>query len=161
MVKLPVVTPLAIGANFKVTAALCEGARVTGVALPLTKIPVPLAVIWVSVTLEFPVFETCTVCVALLPTFTFPKLTLAGKSDMVYVAATPVPFKATAGGAICASLVIAIAPVAAPAAVGANLACNATDCPVETVTGKTNPPAVNAPPVTPTCVICTFDWPEL
>ena len=99
-------------------------------------------------TLEFPVFETCTVCVALLPTFIFPKLTLVGERDIVYVAATPVPFKVTAGGAICASLVIATPPVAVPVAVGANFACNAIDCPADNVAGSTSALVVNAPPLT-------------
>ena len=82
-VKLPVAVPLVIGANFAVSATLCEGASVTGVDAPLTEIPAPLAVICDMVTLEFPVFESCTACVAELPAFTFPKLRVVGESAIV------------------------------------------------------------------------------
>jgi hypothetical protein len=159
-VKLPVVVPTVVGANLAVSATLCEGASVRGVVAPLMEIPLPLAAICDMVTLEFPVFESCTVCVAELPAFTFPKLTLVGESAMVYAAATPVPFNATVAVGFCASLVIDIAPLIAPAATGANFASNATDCPAEIVTGAANPLMLNPPPVTPIWLTCMFVWPE-
>jgi hypothetical protein len=58
-------------------------------------------------------------------------------------------------------LAIVIAPVAAPAVVGAKVACNATDWPAEIVTGTATPLMLNSAPVTPTCVICTSLCPEL
>jgi hypothetical protein len=57
----PVVAPLAVGAYCTPKLMLWDGARVTGALNPLTDIPVPLAVTCVTVSLEFPVFETCTV----------------------------------------------------------------------------------------------------
>jgi len=149
-VKLPVAAPLVVGANVTASVTLCAGASVKGAVAPLIEIPVPVAAICDTVTLELPVLESCTFCVALLPVFTFPKFTLVGESDIVYVAETPLPFKAMVEVAVCASLVIVIAPVTAPAAVGANLACNATDCPAGIVAGATSPVVVNAAPVTPT-----------
>jgi hypothetical protein len=82
-VTLPLVAPPVVGANLTLSATLCEGASVTGTATPLTEIPAPLAATCVTVTLEFPVFESCRLCVALLPALTLPKFKLAGDSAMV------------------------------------------------------------------------------
>jgi hypothetical protein len=79
----PVTAPLVVGANCAVSVTLCEGARVSGTVTPLTEIPVPLAATCVTVTLEFPVLDNTTFCVALLPAFTFPKFRLAGDNDIV------------------------------------------------------------------------------
>jgi hypothetical protein len=56
-VTLPEVVPLAEGAYCTVTETFCDGAIVTGVEIPLTDIPDPLAATCVSVTLELPVFD--------------------------------------------------------------------------------------------------------
>jgi hypothetical protein len=159
-VRLPVEAPLVVGANFTASVTLCAGAIVKGAAAPPTEIPVPLAAICDTVTLELPVLESCTFCVALLPVLTFPKFTLLGESDIVYVAATPVPFKVMVEVAVCASLVIVIAPVTAPAAVGANMTCNAADCPTGMVAGAVSPVVVNAPPVTAIWLTWISVWPE-
>jgi hypothetical protein len=82
-VTLPAVAPAVVGANFTPNVKLCEGASVTGAPSPLTEIPAPLAATCVTVTLEFPVFETCTFCVLLLPALTLPKFKLEGERDMV------------------------------------------------------------------------------
>jgi hypothetical protein len=82
-VKLPVAAPLVVGENRTVNVTVCEGTIVKGVVAPPTEIPEPLAATCVTVTLEFPVLESCTLCVALLPTFTLPKFRLAGESDIV------------------------------------------------------------------------------
>jgi hypothetical protein len=79
----PFTAPLVVGANCAINVTLCEGARVSGTAAPLTEIPVPLAVTWVTVTPEFPVLDSTTFCVALLPAFTFPKFRLTGDNDIV------------------------------------------------------------------------------
>jgi hypothetical protein len=57
-------------------------------------------------------------------------------------------------------LAIVIAPVAAPAVVGAKVACNAMDCPAAIVTGTATPLTLYSPPLTPTRVICTSLCPE-
>jgi hypothetical protein len=59
-----------------------------------------------------------------------------------------------------ALLAIEIAPVAAPAVFGANVACSAIDWPADIVTGAATPLTLNAPPVTPICVICKSLLPE-
>jgi hypothetical protein len=82
-VTLPLVVPPVVGANFTANVTLCEGASVSGVTIPLTEIPVPLAATCVTVTLEFPLFESCTFWMVLLPAFTLPKFTLVGERDIV------------------------------------------------------------------------------
>jgi len=77
-VRLPVVVPLVVGANVTAMVTVCEGAIASGVVIPPTEIPDPVADTCVRVTLVFPVLESCTFCVALLPEFTLPKLTLSG-----------------------------------------------------------------------------------
>ena len=53
-VKLPVAAPPVVGANFTASVTLCAGAIVKGTVAPLTEIPVPLAAICDTVTLELP-----------------------------------------------------------------------------------------------------------
>ena len=49
-----------------------------GTASPLTETPAPLAATCETVTLELPVLESCTVCLAVLPTLRLPKRRLLG-----------------------------------------------------------------------------------
>jgi hypothetical protein len=53
-----------------------------------------------------------------------------------------------------------IAPLAAPAVVGAKVACSAMDWPADMVTGAVTPLTLNAPPLTAICAICTSLCPE-
>jgi hypothetical protein len=71
-----------------------------------------------------------------------------------------VPFSVTVDVGFVALLAIEIVPVAAPAAFGANVACSAIDWPADIVTGAATPLTLNAPPVTPVCVICKSLLPE-
>jgi hypothetical protein len=48
-------------------------------------------------------------------------------------------------------LAIEIEPDTAPAVVGANVACSATDCPAAIVTGAASPLTLKGPPVRLTC----------
>src|SRR5215467_10869934 len=73
-VTLPDAAPAAVGLKVTDSVALWEGARLKGVATPLTDTPWPLAVTWLTVTLELPVFDSWIFWLALLPTFTLPKL---------------------------------------------------------------------------------------
>ena len=99
-----VAEPMAVSRVRGVLAPLNHDEDVVTAVAPLTENPVPPAAICDMVRLELPVLESCTFCVALLPVVTFAKFTLAGESDMVYVAATPVPFKLMVEVAVCASL---------------------------------------------------------
>jgi len=74
-VRLPDALPAAPGLNVTETLADWFGVNVS-FAPPLSLNPDPDAVMVEMLTLEFPVFVTLIVCVALLPTVTFPKLTL-------------------------------------------------------------------------------------
>ena len=118
-VTLPLVAPLVVGAKVTVSATLCEAASVTGTASPPTEIPAPLAATCVTVTLEFPVFASCRLCMELLPAFTLPKFKLAGESDIVLVAAVPVPLSATVAGEFGALLTMESNPLAVPVVCGA------------------------------------------
>jgi hypothetical protein len=69
-------------------------------------------------TAAFPVFVIWSFCVAVVPTVTFPKATLAGLADSVSTAATPEPVSGTLRGELPALLVIETLPEADPAVVG-------------------------------------------
>jgi len=67
-------------------------------------------------TLELPELVSVTVCVALLPTVTFPKLRLAGLAVRKEVRATPLPLRAILVGELEASLTRDRLPVTLPGA---------------------------------------------
>jgi hypothetical protein len=60
-----------------------------------------------------------------------------------------------------ALLAIVTEPDTAPAAVGANVACSAVDCPAAIVTGAANPLMLNAAPAKLTCETAISLDPEL
>ena len=78
IVTAPESGPVMAGANVVVNVLVCPAAIVNGNAAPLTVNPAPLALICVTVTLEFPVFVSVTLCVALVPVVRLPKLSDAG-----------------------------------------------------------------------------------
>jgi hypothetical protein len=158
-VTLPDVAPLVVGAYCTLSVALCDGAIVNGVAILLTVMSVPLLTTCVSVTLLFPVFEICRFCVAALPTFTLPKLKLAGVSEIVLVAAVPVPLNATVAGEFGELLTIDTVPLALPAACGAYCTLMFPLCPGVSVIGRAIPLTLNPVPVTAACDIVTFAVP--
>ena len=75
--KLPLTEPVALGAKFTVNVVLCPAPKLNGVR-PLVVKPAPVTVSPETFTLELPVLVNVTVWLLLLPTFTFPKLRLAG-----------------------------------------------------------------------------------
>jgi hypothetical protein len=64
---LPLKAPVAMGANVTLKLAVCPGAKVSGIARPLTLKELPVAVSVNTVTDEFPVFVSVTDCLLLLP----------------------------------------------------------------------------------------------
>ena len=120
---------------------------------PLALIPAPTAVTLEMVTFEFPVFVTVTLCELLLPTFTFPKLRLAGLTARVRVTAIPEPVRLTDVGDVGALLTIEMLPEAVPATVGANATVMVVCCPAFTVRGTVNPLTLNADPVSLICLM--------
>jgi hypothetical protein len=72
----PVKFPADCGANVTLNVALCPIPSVTGGVIPETLNPVPLAAIWLIVTLACPEFVTLPPRLALLPACTLPKAML-------------------------------------------------------------------------------------
>ena len=107
-----------VGENVALKEVLCPGLRVSGAVMPLMVNPVPEALAAEMVTLAVPELVNVTVCDPLLPTKTFPKLTLAGLAASV--PCTAVPLKPIVAGELVALLATETLPVTLPAAVGAN-----------------------------------------
>jgi hypothetical protein len=152
---LPLTAPVACGANCAVSVTLCEGANVTAEP-PLRVKPVPLMLALEIATLALPVFVTVMLFVAVLPTVTLPKLTLAGFTDKLEVAATPVPLSANAAVAVVALLTIDTLPVAAPALFGANCSVKEVFAPAAKVAGKVIPVMLKPVPLTLAAEIVTL-----
>src|SRR2546428_2533243 len=122
------------------------GVRVVPALTPLALKPVPLAVTLETVTLEFPVFVSVALKEPLPPTFTFPKLRLAGFAPSRKVAATPVPLSGIVRGEPGALLTKEIEPVTLPAVVGAKAALNVVLPPAASVSGRDKPLMLNPVP---------------
>lgn len=73
-VTLPVTLPVAVGANATLNDVDCPAASVRGSERPVTLNPVPVTLSFERVTLALPVLLSVTVCVALVPVVTLPKL---------------------------------------------------------------------------------------
>src|SRR5713226_9305325 len=113
---LPVPAPEAVGAKTTLKLAACPAAKVSGGVRPLSLKPLPETVIWEMLTLELPELVSVTVCVALLPTVTFPKLRLVGLAVRMEVGATPLPLRVIVVGELEASLTRDRLPVMLPGA---------------------------------------------
>jgi hypothetical protein len=96
--------------------------------------------------LELPVFVTVTLREALLPTLTFPKLTLVGFTDNVKPAATPAPLNAMAEEGLVASLTSERLPVTGPADLGSNCTLKLAVLPPLNVKGSANPEVLKPAP---------------
>src|ERR1700730_10403957 len=115
---LPATPPPVLGANRTVKDKLCPPVSVAGNARPLIVKPLPERVARFTTTFTFPLFVSCTACVLLWPTVTFPKLREAG--EIVRPGWVPVPVREIVKGELPASLTIERLPVTAPADGGAN-----------------------------------------
>ena len=116
---VPLMLPDVFGANVTSTIAFCPGAIVDPLVPPLAVKPAPLIVTPENVTLELPVFFSATAKVFELPTFSVPKLKLAGVAVIVRVAAAPVPLTVIVNVLSTASLAIEMLPATYPVTVGA------------------------------------------
>ncbi|HEY4978236.1 MAG TPA: hypothetical protein VII25_03640, partial [Candidatus Acidoferrum sp.] len=155
----PLSDPADGGLNCTVMVNACEADNVTGVPAPLKLYPVPLMLICEIVTLAFPVLVIVTFCCAELPVFTLPKLRLVELSEIVAVAAIPVPLKATVLGEVGALLTSETLPVTAPADCGANCTLKLLDAPGLIDSGRLNELVENPLPVALTCVIVSTPVP--
>jgi len=77
----PLADPLVVGVNVALNVVLCPAAIVIGVVMPLFPNPVPVMVTAETVTLAVPEFVSVIVWDPLLPTATFPKLTVEGLTE--------------------------------------------------------------------------------
>ena len=144
MEAVPLALPVAEGANCAVKVVFCPAASVSGRDKPLMLKPVPEALAAERVTLAVPELVNVTVCDPLLPTRTFPKLTLAGLA--VSCPCVPVPLRAIVRVGLDASLVSVMLPEAFPAAAGANCAVKVVLCPAARVSGVASPLALKPVP---------------
>lgn len=80
-VTLPGKLPVEVGANVRLKEVDCPAARLTGSVIPLVLKLVPVALICEMETLEFPLFEIVTLCVALVPVVRLPKLSDEGDAE--------------------------------------------------------------------------------
>jgi hypothetical protein len=122
---LPEEFPAALGVNLAVKDVLPPAAIVAGIARPEMLKPAPEAVASVMTVLAFPGLLRVIVAVALPPTFTLLKFTLAGLIvNLGCGGSVPTPLNAIFRGEPGALLVTAMFPLKLPAVVGANLAVN-------------------------------------
>ena len=98
--------------------------------MPLALNPAPVTVTPEIVTFELPLLVIDVVSELLLPSLTLPKDKLVGLDPSKKVAADPVPDKLIVVGELVALLVmVTLAPLTAPAIVGANITIRVADCP--------------------------------
>jgi hypothetical protein len=156
----PVSAPDAVGVKTTLNVALAPAAMVSGTVTPVVLKPVPEAVILETFTLELPVLVSVTVCVLLLPTFTFPKLRLVTLGASCSVAATPVPLIAIVLGEFGALLTSETLPVTAPALAGENATLKVVLCPGVSVRGRVRPLTAKVCTETVACETDRFAVPE-
>src|SRR2546422_6454963 len=108
MEAVPLALPVAEGANCAVKVVFCPAASVSGRDKPLMLKPVPEALAAERVTLAVPELVNVTGFDPLLPTRTFPKLTLAGLA--VSCPCVPLPLRAIFRGRVGVSPVSGIVP---------------------------------------------------
>jgi hypothetical protein len=118
---------------------LCPAAKFIGVVRPLAVKPLPATASPETVTLELPELVRVTVLLLLLPTLTFPKLTLVGLAPSCTLTAAPLPLSGIVVGEVGALLTKARLPVALPVAVGAKLTVKVAELPGSTVSGRLRP----------------------
>lgn len=95
-----------------------------------------------------------------LPTCTLPKAMLDG-FEASAPAVTPVPLSAMFSDGLVALLLMAMLPVAFPAAAGAKVAVKAALCPLLRVTGSAGPVRLKPVPLADACEIVTVEEPLL
>ena len=78
IVSVPETLPVVVGAKLTVRVVVAPGLMLKGSVRPVTPKPAPVAVAWEMVRVALPVLDRVTVWVLVVPTGTFPKLTLVG-----------------------------------------------------------------------------------
>lgn len=156
----PLTAPAAVGEKTVLNVVVEPAAIVTGTVRLVTLKPVPEVVIFEILTLVLPVFVSVTVCVLLLPRFTFPKLRVVVLAESCNAPATPVPLIAMVLGELGALLTNETLPVTAPALAGENATLKVVLCPGVRGRGRTNPFMTKLFAETVACEIDRFAVPE-
>ena len=143
--SVPAVDAAVVGAYCTVSVTVCDGVRVTTDPPDNDKFAPVKASLEIA-TFELPVLVIVTLREAVLPTLTFPKLTLRGFTDRVNPAATPAPLNAMGEGGLVASLTSDRFPVTGPADLGSNCTLKLAVLPPLNVTGRVNPELLKPAP---------------
>lgn len=159
MERVPDAPPAACGVNVAVRVAFWPGFTVAGRLRPLTANPVPDADAAEIVSAAVPVLLNVTDCEPVVPTATFPKLTLEGLMLNCGCGVAPVPFSVMTRDGSDAVLVTVMLPLVAPAVVGAKVTVSAADCPPPSVAGVETPLTLNTLPPTAICEIEMLEVP--
>jgi hypothetical protein len=152
MVTSPVTAPADGGVNDTLKVVLCPGVRVTGVVIPVTLNPAPLADTCEIVEVEPPTFVNVSDNVFVVDTGTLPKLRLVG-FDVRVPGETPVPVRGMVNVGFDAFEVTVTVPVLAPAESGLNETVKVALWPAVSVTGAVIPLMLNPVPLIETCDI--------
>ena len=158
-VRLPEKLLAELGVNPMVTTEDPPGATDNGNVRPVRLKPVPASVAWVTLRFAVPAFRMVSDCVLATPTVTFPKLTLAGVTEIC--ACTPVPLNAIVAGEFVAVLVMVTLPERLAAVAGSNVTLNEVDCPAASVSGTVHPLTLNPVPLSLICETVTLELPVL
>ena len=145
-VTLPERPPVEVGTNVTLKDVDWPAARLRGNVIPLALYPAPLALIFETETLELPVFEIVTLCVALVPVARLPKLRDAGDAESWSVVETPAPARGTTSDEFGALLTKVMLPEKVPAEVGAKPMLNTEEPAGGMESGKVSPEEVNPVP---------------
>ena len=133
MISEPVTLPVAAGAKLTVKVLILPGLMLKGRVTTLRPEPVPVAVAWEMVRVAVPVLERVTAWVLVVPTATFPKLTLVGAGESA--ACTPKPLRAKVIGEFDASDTTETVAEELPEDFGAKPSATVAACPGATVWG--------------------------
>ena len=161
MATLPERLPALVGAKVTAKEVACPAAKVMGSPKPLALNPVPLILICETETLEFPAFDSVTVCVPLAPVLMFPKLSEVGDAVSLATAETPVPEIASTSGELSALFASVRLPETLLADDGVKLTVNAAELPGATERGSVSPERPKPVPVSEAWVTLRFAVPGL
>lgn len=142
-VTLPERLPADAGANVTVKEVDCPTARLRGNTIPFVLKPAPLSLTCEMETLEFPVFVSVRVCVALVPMVRLPKESEVGFTDSCEEDATPEPLRGILKPGFVALFVSVRLPERLPAEAGVKPTLNVAEPPAATASGKVNPDKLN------------------
>ena len=143
---LPAKLPVEAGANVTVNEVDCPAARLRGNAIEEVVKPAPLAVICEMETLELPVFEMVTPCVAVVPVARLPKASDAGDPESWRTVETPAPLSGITSGEFGVLLMSVRLPEKLLAEAGVNPTVKDAEPPGATERGRARPEVVKPVP---------------